>query len=188
MSKNDPTYVLTGEVRLSFPSLFKMRPKSPENPDKLTYQCTILIPPNEDLKVYQAAAHAAMKAKWGKILPYPLGKEPVKPCERKEGLAGYEPGWHFISMHSNDPVAVVDRFNTPVTDPSLVYPGMWVRAYINAFAWEHKQGGKSVSFGFRAIQLVRDGDRLDSRAPVKADDVFAPLEPLEDETAVDPLS
>lgn len=166
--------LVTPECRLSFPSLFTPKPRA-RGSEKLTYQATLLLPPGFDKAPFAAAVKAAMMKKWNKIVALGVGKNPLRDAAEKD-YAGYEPGWVYISTNSDRKPSVVDRSNQPVTDPERAYPGMWVRAYLDCFAWDHPTGGKGVSFGLLGIQLLRDGERLDGRRP--AADVFEALEPL----------
>jgi len=167
-----PRDVVTSEVRLSFPALFTPKPRF-RGSDSETYQAVLLLPPDTDMTPFDSALKAAMIEKFGKPIKLPAAKNPVKDCAEK-GIQGYDEGWHYINLHSRQQPPVVDRRGVPVTDESMIYAGCWVRAYINAFAWDHPSGGKGVSFGLNAIQFVRDDDRLDGRATTTA--VFEPLD------------
>ncbi len=172
------TTLVTPEVRLSFPALFTPRPRV-RGGTELFYQAVLLIPPGTDLKPFGAAVRAAMMEKWNKVIPLAPDKMPVRKAETKGHISGYEPGWFFTNVNSRRKVPVVDRMNVPVTDPNAAYPGMWVRAFLKAFAWDHPAGGRGVSFGLQAVQLVRDGERLDGT--VDPQEVFTPLAPLDGE-------
>lgn len=170
-----PGHILTPEVRLSFPALFKPKPRfrgADEN--KLTYQATLLIPPDCDLTPFREAMKAAIFAKWEKMVVLPAKGNPIHPCAEKPDLDGYDEGWHYIACHSQRPPGVVDRNNVPLSDETRVYPGVWAKAYINAFAWDHPVGGRGVSFGLNGIQIVRDDERLGGGA-MNVADVFEPL-------------
>lgn len=170
------TDIITPEVRLSFPNLFEARVVPGSQNAKPKFSASLLLPPSFDLKLLQQSMAAAMTKKWGKVITLPAAKNPIKDAAEKEGLAGYETGWRFINVSANleSPPQVVDQRLLPVTDRTKVYAGMWVRAYLNAFAWEHAQGGKGVSFGLNAIQLMRDGERIDGRRATT--DVFTPVD------------
>lgn len=178
----NPQVVITNEVRLAFPALFHPKPRA-RGSEKMTYQATILLPPQTDLKPYTDAIRAAMLKKFDKEIKIPREKFPIKDAAEK-AYQGFEPGWHFISLNADRRPQVVDRRNNPVTDPDLVYGGMWVKAYINAFAWDSPVGGRGVSFGLNAIQLVRDDERFDGR--LRAEQAFEALE-LEDTTEEPPF-
>lgn len=184
---NDPnklpaTDLITPDVRLSFPQLFvaKAPPPSPTNPNpKKKFSTIILMPPTVALEPFVAAVKAAMLKKWGQLVQLPADKNPIKDAAAsKPGMKGFDQGWRFITISANEDhrPAIVDQRNVPVTDPSKVYPGMWVRAYINAYAYGGTPGiPKGVAFGVNALQIVRDGERLGG-APKAPSEVFTPLE------------
>lgn len=164
------THLITPEARLSFPVLFTPRPYFDKGDQ---FQATLLFPPGTDFAPFYEALKKAMLDKFGQLVPMGPAANPLKDAAEKSQFAGYEAGWKFLAMHTPDRVAVVDQTKTPVTDPAKCYPGQWVRAHINAFGWAYK-GKKGVSFGLNAIQIVRDGDRLDGR--ITTGDAFDPLD------------
>ena len=176
MANADARTVRLDNVRLAFPSLFTPKPVSRDKPNELRYQAVLLLPPEANLAVLTAAMAAAMTKKWGKVIQLPSKNNPLHDAGEKSDYAGFLPGWKFISVKSKDRPTVVNRDAVPVTDPALVYPGMWVNAYLDCYAWEHPTGGKGISFGLMAMQLVKDDERLDGRRA--ATDVFQPLDAL----------
>lgn len=171
------THLITPECRLSFPVLFEPKPYFDKGDE---FQCTLLFPPETDFRPFFAAMKAAMIEKWDKVIKIPASENPIKDASEKE-YAGYDEGWHFLAMHGTNRPAIVDQTRTPITDPERCYPGLWVRAHINAFAWTYKSK-KGVSFGLNAIQIVRDADRLDGR--VATGEVFEPLAMSDDEQVI----
>jgi hypothetical protein len=194
---DDLKVLVTEPVRLSYPFLFVRRPKSKfekkGKAQQMTFQCTILIPPDARLGRYKKALEAAELEMWGKKVNLDPAKFPIKDAGAKrdrngDPIPGYEAGWRYIALHSNDPVGVVDRQCIPVLpdedeDPnnpgvfhrsSKVYPGVWAMAYLNAYAWDF-EGLRGVSFGLNGIQLVRDGDRLGGRPKPELGKVFKAL-------------
>ncbi len=181
-NKLPATDLVTPEVRLSFPQLFvaKAPPVTEENTNpKKKFSTILLMPPTVSLEPFVAAVKAAMLKKWGQIVQLAPDKQPIKDAKaNKPTMKGFDQGWRYITASANEDrrPAVVDQRNVPVTDPSKVYPGMWVRAYINAFAYGGTPGRpKGVSFGLNAIQIVRDGERLGGAAKAP-NEVFTPLE------------
>jgi len=173
------THIITGDVRLAFPSVFKQKPRA-RGSDKTAFQATILLPPDTDLTPYHTAMKAALVAKFGKAVKLDPSKNPIRDAGSKE-YDGFVEGWNYISL--NNPFrqpAVVDALGRPVTDETKVYAGMWVRALISAYAWKHQTGGSGVSFSLEALQLVRDDDRLDGRV-----DTFNVFEPIAGATDAD---
>ncbi len=182
-TNTDPTVLVTPAARLAFPSLFKMRPRI-KGSEKLSYQAVLLFPPGTDFKAFLAAATAALTAKFGK--PVPLNKLadfPIRKCESLEAPpAGYEPGWHFISLHNTRRPAVVDRNGDAIeeSDAEKLYGGCWVRASINAWAWEYTSR-KGVSFGLNGIQLLRDDAPFVASGAAAARASFGDLGDMSDE-------
>lgn len=182
-----PAYVTTPPVRVSFPSLDKARQRAPGS-DRLTFQAVLLLPPETDLKPFQEAMRYAIVEKFGKPIQLPRDKNPIKDCADKVSVSGYEEGWHFINTHSGYQPKVVDHRREPIIDiAGTIYPGCWCRFLIKAFAYDHKVGGKGVSFSLEAVQFHHDDERLDGRADAK--DVFDPIEsdeaPASNNTASD---
>lgn len=166
------TEVVTAPVRVSFPALFEPKPVSKDKPNELKYMATLLLPPETDKSPFFEAIKAAMVDKFGKAIKLPARNNPIKDCGEKE-LDGYEDGWSYINAKSGYQPSVVDQKAQPVMDKDAVYAGCWCRFHLQAFAWDHPQGGKGVSFSLSAVQLVKDDDRLDGRK--SGADVFEPL-------------
>jgi hypothetical protein len=182
-----PDEIITEPVQIAFPALFEPKSRYKDSP-RLTFQATLILPPSYDLAPLRKCMQAAAAEKWGAKLP---SKErmaawgnPLRKCEEKgddngELPKGFLPGGHFIAVHSDYQPPVVDQATRPVKDKNMVYPGMFCRFHLNAFAWEN--GGRwGISFGLNGVQLVRDGERLDGRRP--ATDLFQPIEGIEPAT------
>lgn len=172
--------VLTPECRLHFPALFTPRQASRENPAKLSYQATLLLPPETDMRPFIAAVKAAYKEKFGADLdPRTLRHQPVRrTAELASMQAAVESGeWWFLRASSKYKPNVVDRANQKVTDEKAVYAGVYVRAYVTAWAWMHPQNGKGVSWNIDGVQVIKAGEVLKTTAPV----AFEALEPIAQE-------
>lgn len=175
--QKNPLRVRTEPVRLAFVSVFEKKPRA-RGSDKMSYQATLLIPPTckQTIADVQEAMKAAMLKKFNKVVPLKERGQPVKKCEDFE-YAGYEKGWLAIGTNSDRQPAIVDRQRVPVTNKDLVYSGVWAHVIIDCFAWDHPTGGKGCSFDLRAIQLVKDDERLDGRGkPIDPDSAFEALE------------
>lgn len=177
MKELPDTDIVTVPCRLSYPALWTPKPKSQElkgstDPKDLEYSCVLLLPPETDLAPYKAAIRAAMIGRFGEIvrLKHPL----LRRAEEKEGVEGYEPGWIFLTARNKSQVPIVDRKAVPVTNKALVYPGMWVLAYLNAYAWDSKIGGRGVSWGLNGIQIYQDDKPFGNVRQVS--DVFEALD------------
>lgn len=170
------TEIVTEPCRLAFPALFKPKPTTKGGTD-LKYQAALLLPPDYDMTGLVECVKAAMVKKWGKVIKLVGKNNPLRKCDdldEDDHATGYDAGWRFINTKSGYQPSVLDQKKQEVLDEKKVYPGMWVRAHLSAFAWEHAQGGKGVSFSINAVQLVKDDTRLDGRKNAK--DVFGEIE------------
>lgn len=109
-------------------------------------------------------------------------KQPIRDADaegkEKEGYAGH----FFIKAANKNRIPVVDAAKLPVTNPALVYGGMYCRALINAYSYDNVS--KGVSFGLQALQLVRDGTPFVGLAdPDKAFEAIEPTEGGKDDPA-----
>ncbi len=178
------TTVTTIAFRASYPNLFK--PRKNELNGKDEYSVVALFPKGADLSGLKKAIQAAAEKKWGKDQkkwPKPL-KTPLRDqAERgKEDddtgktvyPDGYEPGAFFLNLKSTVAPGVVDGQLQPIIDESEIYPGVWLRANINAFAYDQK-GNRGISFGLNHIQKVKDGESLGGGRG-RAQDAFSAVE------------
>lgn len=178
-STKTTTRLLTPRVRLSFPNLFRAR--AVEEGKEPTYSCTLLFSPEAqqtpEFAALKAAASAAAREKWGNKLndaTWAAGlRSPFRKAEEKGDREGYEPGWLFINCSSKQRPGVVQ--NTPaglqkIIDENDIYPGCWVVASLNPYAYEQK-GNRGVSFGLNNVMKVGDDTPLGGRS--RPEDDFA---------------
>jgi hypothetical protein len=155
-----------GPGRLSFPKIFT--PNEKEFGGK--YGVTLLLPPTFDLNpLKEALKQAAIEkfgpdqAKWPKGMRGP--KQVIRPCEDKGHLAGYLPGWHFITASSADMPGVVDGQLREVTDAKEAYAGRWAIISVNTYGYDNVS--KGVALGLQNIQLRQDDDGFSSRVAAR---------------------
>lgn len=180
---SDESRIITPPLRCSYPKLFE-----PEVNDKGTqvWSTVLLFEDTPEghaaLAQVEALAEDAAKAKFGDKLPAlkknPSFKWPIRRDVDK--YAGVQPKVIAYVQARSYKVApgVVSIYPGPdgkpskITDPSLIYPGCYLRASLGAFgtAATKDQPSNSVSIALRNVQKVRDGDRIDSR--VRAEDEF----------------
>ena len=152
--------IATPEFRLCFPQLFT--PKRFEESGKELYSCMAVFPKSTDISAIKQIADAAFKAK------FPNGarasRKPIRDGNEMVAEWGdlFKDTW-FIRLTSQFKPVVVDAHRSAIVDPSLVYSGCYARAAIHAYAYDVK-GNKGVSFGFDAIQILRDGEPLSGGA------------------------
>jgi len=170
------TEIVTEPCRLAFPALFEPKPTS-KGGDKVAYQAALLLPPDYDMTPLVECVKAAMVAKWGKLIKLVGKNNPLRKCDdldEDNRATGYDAGWRYLNAKSNYQPSVLDQKKQEVLDAKKIYPGMWCRFHLNAYAWDNV-GGKGVSFSLNAVQIVRDDERLDGRKTAK--DVFGEIEP-----------
>lgn len=161
------TYVVTGEVRLSYAHLFE--PWSNDDEVAAKYMTVLLIPKNTsagkktyaDLVAAQKAAIEEGVAK-GKLTKGAKGlKDTIHDCDEEDDtesnpeLAGH---WR-VNVSSNKRPGIVDGQLQPISDSTEVYSGCYARVSVSAFAF-NTSGSKGVSFGLRNVQKTRDGEPL----------------------------
>ena len=171
--------LITPEAMLSYPALFE--PKTTPSGD-LKYGCALVFPEGSDLAALKNAALAALEERWGTkardMLQRKQLKWPFRDGAEKDG-PGYGPGTTFLNVTSKQPPGIVDRYAgpdgkpRPITDPSEIYPGCFVRASLRRFTYD-TNGSKGVSFGLQNLQKLRDGDRIDGR--MRPEDEFEAIE------------
>lgn len=176
MAQNSETKVVTGPVRLSYVHVFEPWSNDPEKEKQ--YSCTLLIPKTDKttLNAIEKARKAAIAAKWGEKVPKGLkfilhdGDDDEKVDHEKNPECA---GHMMMSVASKTQPGIVDRQVQPIMDSTEVYSGCYARVSINAFAYDHPQGGKGVSFGLNHIMKWEDGDFLGGRS--RAEDDFADI-------------
>jgi hypothetical protein len=182
MYQNDPTKVLTCEVRLSYANLINPRKINENDPnEKAKYSVTLLIPKTEQncindiMQSMQAAADAAVNSVWGGFVPQyapiihdgdqarpdgtPYGEE-CKGC------------WVLTASSVNKPQVVHQSNISAELAPADIYSGMYARVTIRFYGYNNR--AKGVACGLGNIMKTRDGEPLAGGASAAAD--FAGLE------------
>lgn len=178
MYQNNPTKVLTGEVRLSYCHLdTPVAPRDNPNGEK-KYSVTILLP-KTDVATYEdmmrsieAAVQEATTSKWGGIRPPQM--QPViwdgDGVRRSGEPFGEECRGHWvISAKSNMKPQVVgmDNINCEL-DPRDVYSGMYARVTVNFFGFNNN-GNRGIACGLGNVLKTRDGEHLSGGASAASD-------------------
>lgn len=171
--------IISPIARLSFPAFFTPESIDDKPDSEKKYSCSLLIPPGADLTLLKEAAVAAARAKWGDKVEDMLKegklKRPFLKAEEKK-YDGYLPGWTLLRASSQTKPQVRDAMQVAGSlvvvkeeDPEIVYPGRWLQATLNAFAYDQK-GNKGVAFGLNNVMLLHHDESLSGRA--KAEDEF----------------
>lgn len=178
MAKENPTKVITGEVRLSYVHLFE--PYSFDGDQEAKYSCVLLIPKSDEATVaklkaaYKAAVEQGKATKWkGKVpkgVAIPLRDGDDDPTYEGEEFEGH---W-ILRASSRSKPGVVDRNpRIAIEDPTRVYSGCYARVSLNLFPYD-TAGNRGVSAGLNNVQFLRDGESLGGRS--RAEDDFDALD------------
>jgi hypothetical protein len=177
-------------VRLSYAWLFKPRENvdAKTGVKKVSYEATFLWPASIPLVgVTQAGqpvtvsdellriAEESWPGKAAEMLKAEVLKNPIKSGDGKDGIVkktmekkpGYA-GMKFLQAKSNadsPPLLIsnvlgADGKLVKLTDPNSLYSGCYVNAVVQAYTWQHGEGGCGISFGMSMIQFAKDGERL----------------------------
>lgn len=178
MYNNNPTRVLTGEVRLSYVNLVEPRANNNDPNGIPKYSVTLLIPKtdeavkrNIDASIETAAKEAQSKM-WGGVRP------PVMPVPIHDGDGVRDNGtpysaeckghWVLTASTKNKPQVVHQSdINTELL-PQDIYSGMYARVTVNFFAYS-RSGKKGIGCGLGNVMKTREGEPLTSNVSAAAD-------------------
>lgn len=183
--------IMTPDFRASYVKLLKAEKNNLNG--KMEYSVVALFPAGANLDKLKAAALEACVKKWGADKAKWPQKNPVtgtggvrspfrdqaergKMDEATQKLIlppGYAAGAIFINLKSEQKPGVVDENVQDIIDSTKLYSGCWLRATVNAFAYEQK-GNAGVSFGLNNVQFVKHDEPIGGNR-TKATDDFAPI-------------
>ncbi len=178
MYNNNPTRVLTGEVRLSYVNLVAPRANNSNPNADPRYSVTLLIP-KADVAVYEnilssieVAATDAQAKLWGGVRP-PVMPIPIHDGDGvRENGTPYSPeckGCWVITASSKQKPQVVHQndINTELA-PQDIYSGMYARVTINFFGY-NQAGRRGIGCGLGNVMKTREGEPLAGGASAAAD-------------------
>lgn len=139
-SINNPTRVVTGEVRLSYANIFA---KSIQG-GKPKYSVSLIIPKSdtETLKKIERAIDAAIEAGIGKFGGKKPNKAALKLALRDGDIDRDDEAYAdamFVNANSTTPPQVVDGDLQPILDSSEVYSGCYARVSVSFYAVQYER-------------------------------------------------
>ena len=177
MSTNNPTRVVTGEVRLSYAHVWE--PNSIQG-GKPKYSVSLIIPKADTTTItaIERAVDAAIEAGTGKL----GGKKPNKAAlklplrdgDTERDDEAYANSF-FVNANSLTPPQVVDENVSPILDRSEVNSGCYARVSLSFYAF-NTNGNKGVACGLGNIQKIRDGEPLGAGRVSAESDFGAPAD------------
>lgn len=150
--------VVTGEVRLSYVTLFE--PRAIKEGGPLKYSVSILIPKDDKVNLDRirkaidkvvADNQSTLKGTKGLKLPLRDGDE-------ERDSPDYE-GHYFLTASSKSAPMVVDEDRQEIIDSREVYSGCYGRVSLNFYAF-NTAGNKGVGCGLNAVQKTGEGESL----------------------------
>lgn len=174
MTVQNPTRVVTGEVRLSYAHLFE--PQSIQG-SKPKYSVSLIVPKSdkETIGKIERAIDAAIDAgigKFGGKRPNKAAlKLPLRDGDTERDDEAYA-GCFFVNANSTLPPEVVDQDLNPVLSPAEVYSGCYARVSLNFYAF-NTNGNRGIACGLGNVQKLRDGEPLGGGRTSAADDFAA---------------
>ena len=115
-------------------------------------------------------------SKWNGKIP-PNLKMPLRDGDEERPDDPAYADSYFINCNSIERPGIVDRKRVPITDPTVIYSGCYIRVSINFYPF-NTNGNRGVGAGLGNVQFWCDGDPLNGR--VRAEDEFDALD-AEDE-------
>lgn len=177
MSTNNPTRVVTGEVRLSYAHVWE--PNSIQG-GKPKYSVSLIIPKADTTTItaIEKAIDAAIDAgtaKFGGKRPNKAAlKLPLRDGDTERDDETYANSF-FVNANSLTPPQVVDENVSPILDRSEVYSGCYARVSLSFYAF-NTNGNKGVACGLGNIQKIRDGEPLGAGRVSAESDFGAPAD------------
>ena len=174
------TKVITGKCRASFVHLFEPHSTNGSEPK---YSVSLIIPKSdtETISKIQAAVEDAIQSgiasKWGGKRP-PTLKTPLRDGDEERPDDAAYVNSYFINCNSVERPGIVDRKRVPITDPTMIYSGCYIRASINIYPF-NTNGNRGVGAGLGNVQFWEDGNPLNGR--MRAEDEFDALDAEEDD-------
>lgn len=180
------TAVVTGTgTRMSYVNV--NTPKEPLGGGKPKYSVSLLIPKSDTVTLDKV--HAAIQAAYeqgegilrgtGQSVP-PLDRirTPLRDGDQERPDDPAYRGYFFINASSTFKPEVVDEHCNEILDSAEIYSGIYGRASISFFAYNHT-GNRGIGCGLRNLQKLADGEPLGGRS--RAADDFASTDDSNDD-------
>ncbi len=173
-----PTQIVTGQVRLTFPHLFKAY-ANPNQPGQEPKYSTTMLLPKTDLTTkanidaaIMAAIDLGISSKWNGSRPPKINLsihdgDGVRPNGEAFG-SECKGHWVFAASSKQAPEIVQHQSLERVLNESEVYSGMYALVSLNFFPYA-SSGNKGVGIGLNNVAKVADGEPLGGRTTAAND-------------------
>lgn len=169
----DPTRVVTGEVRLSYAHVWE--PNSIQG-GKPKYSVSLIIPKTDKATIsaieqaIDAAIEAGVSKSGGKRPNKAALKLPLRDGDVERDDDAYKDAM-FVNANSITPPQIVDGDVAPILDRAEIYSGCYARVSLSFYAF-NTNGNRGIACGLGNIQKLRDGEPLGG-GRISAEDDFA---------------
>ena len=168
------TRTVLSDVRILWPSVFEPAGVPGDPTGKLAFSVVALLPDAAAVKPLLKVLHDVAAEKHGDKFAKamvsafadggrsPANHFPIRRCDENDDskLAGFDGWWCRFKANEKYPPTVVDRRAQKIMDTDMIYSGCWCNIDFGAYGWDHRTGGKGVSFGLNALQFVRNDDSI----------------------------
>lgn len=178
--------IVTPTFRASYPSLFAPRANKFKN-NQLEYSVDALFPKNTDLAPIKEAIKKVYIQTWGADQKkWPKEKWPILKDQADRGKedektgkmvypGGYEPGAFYMKLKTVKEIGLFNGKREAIIDESEIYPGVWLKAHIRIYAYNHDGISQGVTTSLLNVQKVKDGESLGG-ASRPSPDAFSEVE------------
>lgn len=181
MTNQNPTRIVTGEVRLSYANVWE--PNSIQG-GKQKYSVSLNIPKSDTatITVIEKAVDAAIEQGIGKFGGKRPNKAALKLPLRNGDIERDDEAYanaYFLNANSLTAPRIVDQDVTPILDRADVYSGCYARVSLSFYTF-NTNGNRGIACGLGNIQKTRDGESLGGgRVSVETD--FGAFTPADDD-------
>lgn len=178
-TEKNPMRVITGRVKLSYPTLFTPRGMSNDPNSKPAYSTTLMVPKTTSdgkatIERIRAAEKLAIEKgkteKWKGKVPRDLKSVIHDGDDEKYEDSNPEYAGHWVlAVRSPRRPGLVDRNLERITDESEIYPGVIAKVSVSAFPFD-VSGSKGIGFGLNNVQKIGDAEPL--AGPSRPEDDF----------------
>lgn len=181
MTNQNPTRIVTGEVRLSYANVWE--PNFIQG-GKPRYSVSLIIPKSDTATItaIEKAVDAAIEQGIGKFGGKRPNKAALKLPLRDGDIERDDEAYanaYFLNANSLTAPQVVDQEVAPILDRAEVYSGCYARVSFSFYAF-NTNGNRGIACGLGNIQKTRDGESLGG-GRVSAETDFGASTPADDD-------
>ena len=181
MTNQNPTRIVTGEVRLSYANVWE--PNAIQG-GKRKYSVSLIIPKSDTATItaIEKAVDSAIEQGIGKFGGKRPNKAALKLPLRDGDIERDDKAYanaYFLNANSLTAPQIVDQDVAPILDRTEVYSGCYAHVSLSFYAF-NTNGNRGIACGLGNIQKTRDDESLDG-GRVSAETDFGAFTPADDD-------